>query len=180
MFGRAVFILQNTLKNAQGETVRANQALYDRLNIINDRIEENERQLSKLLDLYLSNGFPAEMLQEKKSRLEQNISDLRTEQTGISSHLQTVTLSDEAMKNIEAFCSQIYTELECPSFEQKRQIMDILDVRGTLAIENEEKVVYVKCHLGQQQLSVARTSHSSSTGVIAIQQPAYPPTVRSR
>jgi hypothetical protein len=33
----------------------------------------------------------------------------------------------------------------------------MLDVRGTLAIENEEKVVYVKCHLGQQLVSVART-----------------------
>ena len=32
----------------------------------------------------------------------------------------------------------------------------MLDVRGTLAIENEEKVVYVKCHLGQQLVSVAR------------------------
>ena len=33
----------------------------------------------------------------------------------------------------------------------------MLDVRGTLAIENEEKVIYVKCHLGQQLVSVART-----------------------
>jgi hypothetical protein len=36
-------------------------------------------------------------------------------------------------------------------------IIELLDVRGTLAIENEEKVIYVKCHLGQQLVSVART-----------------------
>ena len=38
------------------------------------------------------------------------------------------------------------------------KLSDLLDVRGTLAIANEEKVVNVKCLLGQQLLSVARTS----------------------
>jgi len=54
--------------------------------------------------------------------------------------------------------------LEVATFEQKRQLIDLLDVRGKLAIENDEKVVYIKCILGQQLLSVARTSPLSSTG----------------
>ena len=48
--------------------------------------------------------------------------------------------------------------LENANFEQKRQVIDMLNVRGTLAIENDEKVVYAKCILEQQLLSVARTS----------------------
>jgi hypothetical protein len=45
-----------------------------------------------------------------------------------------------------------------PIFEQS-------DVRGKMALENNKKVEYVKCLLGEQQLSVVVISPSSSTGV---------------
>jgi hypothetical protein len=77
-------------------------------------------------------------------------------------HLQTTVLSDEQIEDIQAICAEVGSKLETATFEQKRQIIDMLDVRGTLAIENEEKVVYVKCILGQQLLSVARILPLSS------------------
>lgn len=77
---------------------------------------------------------------------------------------QTITISEELRADIKAFYPEIIDRLENPIFEQKRQLIDMLDVRGKLAIENEEKVVYVKCILGQQLLSVARTSPLSTTG----------------
>jgi hypothetical protein len=83
---------------------------------------------------------------------------------------------DDQIADIEAFCAQIRYGLEAATFEQKRHVIDLLDVRGTLAIENDEKVVYVKCHLGQQLLSVARTSPLSSTGVTRTLACASPPT----
>ena len=164
----------------QEETINANQTLFDRLDIIERRITDNERQLEKLLDLYLSDGFPKEMLQERKSRLEEVLINLQREHADISSHLQTIVLSDEQIEDIEAFCSQLREGLDNANFEQKRQIIEMLDVRGKLSIENEEKVVYVKCILGQQLLSVVRTSHSSNTGAIANPRLVFQPMVRSR
>ena len=124
--------------------------------------EENERQWRKLLDLYLQNDFPREMLQERKSRLEEAITNLRHEQADISNHLQSNILSDGQIEDIETFCAQVREGLENATFDQKRQLIDMLDVRGKLSIENDEKVIYVKCILGQQLLSVARTSPSSN------------------
>jgi hypothetical protein len=72
-------------------------------------------------------------------------------------------LSDDQIADIEIFCAQIWDGLENATFEQKRHIIDLLDVRGTLAIENDEKVIYVKCLIGQQLLSVARISPWRST-----------------
>jgi len=69
----------------------------------------------------------------------------------------TTVLSDDQIDGIKAFCDEIRDRLENATFEQKRQLIELLDVRGTLAIENEEKVIYVKCHLGQQLVSAART-----------------------
>ena len=44
------------------------------------------------------------------------------------------------------------------SMEDKRKCFDRLDVRGKLALENGDKVVYAKCRIGKQRLSVVATS----------------------
>ena len=62
-----------------------------------------ERQLGKLLDLYISDGFPKEMLQERKSCLQATLAKLQHEQADISGHLHTTVISDEQVEDIEAF-----------------------------------------------------------------------------
>ena len=168
------------LQGMQEEAERANQSLYDRLEIIQKQIEDNQRQLQKLLDLYLNDDFPREMLQERKVRLEETLIYLRKEHNELLSQLHATQVTDEQIEEIEAICAQVRDGLDTATFEQKRQLIDMLDVRGKLAIENDEKVVYVKCILGQQLLSVARTSHSSSTGVTATRSSTCPPTAPSR
>jgi len=44
------------------------------------------------------------------------------------------------------FCNKIHDNLDSATFEGKRRIPELLDVQGTLAIENDEKVIYVSCH----------------------------------
>jgi len=166
--------LAEGLQGMQEESMRANQSLYDRLIMIEDQITETERQLEKLLDLYLNENFPKEMLQERKTNLDTTLSNLKREKADLASHLQTTTVTIEQIAGIEAFCAKIREGLDIATFEQKRQVIDMLDVRGKLAIENDEKVVYVKCILGQQLLSVARTSPLSSTGVTATHTCACP------
>jgi hypothetical protein len=50
------------------------------------------------------------------------------------------------------------------AFEQQRKLIELLEVRVKLAIENDERVDYGKCHPGQQQRSVVRISPLSNTG----------------
>lgn len=104
----------------------------------------------------------------------------RNEYADLSLHLQSNVLTDDQIADIESFCSEISEGLENASFEQRWHVVDLLDVRGKLAIENEEKVIYVKCIIGQQLLSVALTSHSSNTGGITIQTCVSLLTARSR
>jgi hypothetical protein len=83
---------------------------------------------------------------------------------------------------LEGFCADINQRPENLSNQGKRQITDILDVRGKLAIENDEKVIYIKCILlreGQQQ-SPALTLPLSSIGGIASQRRESLPMARFR
>ena len=152
------------LRGMQEETRRKNRALYDRLELIESQLSETEKQRDRLLDLYLSGDFQKEILQERKSRLDTLISDLRKEHTQLSTYLQELTYTDADIVTIEKFSAKINHNLDMATFEGKRRILDMLDVRGTLAIENDERVLYVSCLIAPQQVSLALTSHWRCTG----------------
>ena len=85
------------------------------------------------------------------------------------------------MAEIQEFCDSIRDRVDTASFEEKRQLLEMFDVHGKLAIENNnEKVVHVICLLKSQPVSLALTSHSSNIGAIVITPCDCPPTVPSR
>lgn len=169
------------LQEQQEEQGRSAQALSARLELIESQLAENEKQLSKLLDLYLSGSFERDMLAERRVRLEENKEKLGKEHTDISSYLMQTVISDEQVEDIKSFCESIKDELDTATFDQKRQLLEMLDVRGTLAIEDNERIIYVKCLVApRQRLSLAPTLPSLNTGGIAMTPCASRPTVRSR
>jgi predicted nuclease with TOPRIM domain len=169
------------LQDRQEEQGRSNQALTARLELIEGHIAENEKQLNKLLDLYLSGDFERDMLSERRARLEENIGNLRKEQAEIASFLEQLVLSDAQVEDIRLFCETIKDVLDTATFEQKRQVLEMLDVRGTLAIEDNERVIYVKCLVTpQQRLSLLPTSPSSNTGATGTMNSACLSTAPSR
>jgi hypothetical protein len=56
-----------------------NQALFERLSIIDEQIMDYQTQLDRLLDLYLSDESPKELCAEHKTRLEEMLSNLGNE-----------------------------------------------------------------------------------------------------
>jgi site-specific DNA recombinase len=143
--------LRLSLEGIQEELEQANQALFDRMAIIEDQIQANQKQLDKLLDLYLNGDFPKEALTERKARLEQMLANLRIEQNDLAGHVRKVTITDDQLDMIEAFCAKIKPKLEQVNFDTRRQIIELLDVRGKIAFENYEKVIYLKCLITQEQ-----------------------------
>ena len=128
-----------------------------------DLIAENGRQLRKLLDLYLAEDFPKEVLTERKNRLEATIVALERERIGLVNSLEAQMLTDEQINSLREFIAQVGQGLEQAEvdFETKRWIIDMLNLEATLAAENGEKVVYGRCLFGETVLSVVPTSPSS-------------------
>ena len=52
---------------------------------------------------------------------------------------------------IEAFCAKIRNGVDQADFNTRRQIIEQLDVRGKIAFENGEKVIYLKCLINTQE-----------------------------
>jgi hypothetical protein len=161
---------------------RQNASLRERMNLIERRIVDTTQQLSKLLGLYLAggDGFSQELLDEHKSQLEKVQRDLAREREDLAVHVKNVILSDDDITYLEQFCNAIREGLDAATLDDKRRYFDLLDVQGKVALENDEKVIYVKCKLGEQRLVRAATSHLSSTGETSTIRCACLPAVRSR
>jgi hypothetical protein len=97
------------------------------------------------------------MLLERKTRLEKTKEDLKSEHADLDAHIQSVIRTDDQIDDIKSFCEIVRDGLNAVTFEEKRRIIDLLDVRGKLAVENGEKVIYLRCVIDQQRLSVVQT-----------------------
>jgi len=154
--------IADRLRAEKAEAERANSALSERLTLVDAKIAENKAKLDRPLDLYLEKGIDKETLLERETRLKSTLAELDTERADLFEHLRTNIPTDEEINSIVAYCEEIGVGLDSATFEDKRRYFELLDVRGRLALENDEKVVYVKCKLGEQRLSVVATSPSSS------------------
>jgi hypothetical protein len=69
---------------------------------------------------------------------------------------------ENANAETEAFCAEVREGSDVATFEDKRRYFELLDVRGKLALENGEKVVYVLCKIGKPRPWPTLTSPLSS------------------
>lgn len=132
-------------------------------------LAENGQQLNRLLDLYISGDFPRATLDERKAKLTQTIEGLRQERDGLVARLQDRTLTGEQLADLQAFAAQVAEGLaeRDDDFDFRRFVIDTLDVTATLVVEDGEKVVYGRCVLGDEALSISSQTTpatSCSTG----------------
>ena len=70
-------------------------------------------------------------------------------------NLEESVITDEQIINIEAVALEIRNKLNGKrDFASKRKVLEMMNVSGTLAVEDGEKVIYIQCVLGRDRLSV--------------------------
>lgn len=126
--------------------------LQAELNRVEKLLAENRTKLGRLLDLYLDGGLDKETYVSRKDTLEETVSGLEAQQHKLCETLQTVTLTEDRIRTIEEFAEKVSGKLELidqseNTFEIKRQILNLLDVTGEVAIEEGEQVIYLSCIL---------------------------------
>jgi len=152
--------LKQSLEEYQERQKELTLPQRERLSAVNNLIQDNNDQLERLLDLYLSGEFPKEALTERKVRLETTLKGLRDEQTRLQVIIAEQEFSEERISSIVSFAEAIREELDQAEtdFDVKRRIIEGLNVSGELTIENEERVLYLHCVLGSTCLPIASTS----------------------
>ena len=138
------------------EREELNAPVRNRLAVTEDLLAKHRAQLERLVDLYLSGEFPRDVLVERKARLEKLIADLEVQKAEFMDHLASQSLTIEQIQTARDLAEQIGARMDAidQDLGLKRQLVEILDLRATLVIEDDRRVVYVSCHLGDGQVFV--------------------------
>ncbi len=154
--------LRAGLQEQQTRILEEQRPLQDRLDIVDELIQETRTQLDRLLDLYLGGEFTKELLAERKHRLEETLSSLAQERVALTTQLDTATLSSEQIDDIMEFADHINRGLEIvknqDDLETKQRLLDWLAVKVTLAVENGEKIAYVQHIFDTDRLLITNTT----------------------
>ena len=113
---------------------------------------EKRESLQRLLDLYLSGEFHKEMLIEKKADLEKTIAELEKERAALAASLAAQTITEEQEHTLIDFTRKVGKGLKSAdaNFQTRRGIIEALGVEATLAYEDGQKTMRVKCILGEK------------------------------
>ncbi len=152
--------LAKGLEDYQVEQDRANEPIRERLKVVESLIADNQQQLDRLLDLYLTGDFSKEMLIDRKERLEATIEALKKEQATLTTKLETQALTTAQILSIKQFAERVGEGLEQADFAARRQIIEDLDVQATLTVEDGEKVAYVSCALPKQEAALTLATNT--------------------
>jgi hypothetical protein len=160
--------LSQGLEDYLAQRERTDGPLRERLEVVQGLIADNKGQLDRLLNLYLSGDFPKDLLVERKKRLKDTITALEKEQDNLASHLDSTLLTVEKIEDIQQAFSELVmqgVDLANADFETKREIVHLLNVTVTLAIEEDQEVVYVHHTLDTdaKRLSIADCNTGSTT-----------------
>jgi site-specific DNA recombinase len=134
--------LAEKLEVYRAEREKANIPILAQIEAIDDLLREHRTQLERLIDLYLSGAFDKDMLVDRKKRLEDTIAKLEVERGNMETCLQD-TLPDDQICEVATFGERLSAGLETADkdFAERRRIIELLDARAILAVEDGEKVV---------------------------------------
>jgi site-specific DNA recombinase len=158
---KAIFTDVKTLQEALAETKtereQKREVLEEQLGTIESLINEKKAPLERAINLHLVGKVAQEMLQEKISSLEIAIQSLEKEQKALVAQIAQQELSEEQAQGvIDEFVNKVgrgvfYAESD---FTARRQLIEALDLEGKLAVEDGQKVIYVRCILGDTILPI--------------------------
>jgi len=141
----------------QAKAAERNRPLLEELARVRQLIAENQEKVTRLLDVYLAGSYAVEVLNQKKAELERIVSDLERREAELSAHLEAKQITEGQVRELITFAHTIRGELELDelTFEERRGLVDRLDLRGILSADGDEKTVYITCHAGDGALSLA-------------------------
>jgi len=149
--------LTHQLQKQQAEREQQHAPLNTRLGVIDDLLAKNGDKMTRLLDLYLDGEFERDMLVARHAQLEKMIVDLEQERADLMATLQAGTLSEAQIATILDVAREIHAHLEGgeADFERRRNVIEMLDVRGVLQVEDGgQKVIRARSNITTLQRDV--------------------------
>ena len=145
------------------EEESAKAPLRERIQAIDRRLAENRKGSAQLLDQYLVGAVAKEDLEHRQQARDGSDAELQQERAALLARLEAQSPGRGALANLETFAAQIGEVLATvDDAELRRTVIENLDVRVKLKVEDGQKVAHACCILGEKRLVMPSTGSSSS------------------
>ena len=118
------------------------QELKARLQGLAKAEQQLERQKQRLLDAYLAEVISLEELERKRTNLDQKQATARLQHKQLEATAQERVELAQIATSIEAFCAQVRPVLDEASFDQKRQLVELL-IDRVIVSDDQVEIRYV-------------------------------------
>jgi len=135
--------------------------LRQELTVIEDLIDQQNKDLKQSLsDLRVMEQRNSQraktILLDDIQRTEKTLDHLEAQRNFLTNQLATRSLSEEQIRDLKAFAAEISKDLQTfrQDFEARSLLINMLDVKVTLQVEDDIKIAYVECRLGNIHLPI--------------------------
>lgn len=116
------------------------------IDILDEQIQEYKVKLERLVDLYLDGTYPKDVLDVRKGEYTDITDQLSRQRDILAQQLEKALITENDITNIEAFVQKVrdrLDEIDELDFATKREVIEALNIRGTLTVEDNTKVLYL-------------------------------------
>jgi site-specific DNA recombinase len=140
------------------------QALQRQRTVFEEQFDKHRQEIDNLLVLYRTSKVKLEFLDSHIEPLQNSLERLEAEIAEIDRQLSQLSITDDDLVALMEFANRVRDKLSRFTFEQRRYLIELLDVRVELAVEDDEKVIYVSSRIDSQRLrlEVAEKSDDNS------------------
>jgi site-specific DNA recombinase len=151
-----------TMQGAQEEQRKVHGELQERIRELDEMIAEQTSELEVLVrDYRKSKGTVLfEVMERQANEIAAHIEGLKARKERYRAQLEVHVLSDEEIRSLEEFAAEVRPKLENAPFELKQLVVERLNFTFELAVENDEKVVYIHWLIYQFKETLERLKRS--------------------
>lgn len=152
--------LRESLEKSKVELDRRNGEIHERLAQIDKAWKRHEERIERLLAEY--SEAPGEhtkrIVRSAIEQAEQMLTELSEERETLQNKLSGTSISDSFIKNFERYTRRTRGKLRDAPFTKRRKIVEELQITGEIAIEEGQKIVYLKWHIYEFTLYLENTT----------------------
>ncbi len=130
--------LKEEIARQREEASKETERKLKRVQAIDGVIAEIDRKLGVLLDELLTGSFSKAVINQRKSELMAQREDLVGESQRLQTEIKAGTITVEEEVELLEFAEEIRARLEAPTIEQKRRILELIDLR--IEVLSREKI----------------------------------------
>lgn len=132
--------LKEEIQRQRDEAAIENERKVKRHKAIEAAIAEVDRKLGMLLDELLTGGFAKAVINQRKNELMTQRDDLEKEAQRVQDELKSAIITVDEENELLEFAEQLQIRLHNPSFEQKRRVLELLDLRVDVICRDKVKL----------------------------------------